>query len=123
VSYDRQTAERVRRLLAGRPGVAEKRMVGGLSFMVDGAMCCGVAGDALMVRVGAEARERALTRPHVRPVEFAGRPLAGFVRVEPAGFRDDAALESWVRQGLEFVAADERAGHVPSERRPRRASR
>jgi TfoX N-terminal domain len=105
VGYDERTARRIRRVLAGRRGVVEKRMVGGLCFMVDGSMCCGVTGDALMVRVGPEARERALGQPHVRPMEFAGRALAGFVCVEPEGFADQAAFEWWVGQGLDFVSA------------------
>jgi hypothetical protein len=81
-------------------------MVGGLSFLLDGKMCCGVTGDALMVRVGAAARERALAEPHVRPMEFAGRPLAGFVVVDPAGFRTDGALGKWVQRGIDFVSSD-----------------
>ena len=104
MGYDKQTAERVRRILSKRTDVIEKRMVGGLSFMVDGSMCCGVTGAALMVRVGAEARDRTLAEPHVRPMEFAGRPLAGFVCVDPAGFRTDASLRMWVQRGLDFVA-------------------
>ena len=104
MAYDLKTAERVRRILSGRSDIAEKRMVGGLSFMVAGTMCCGVTGTALMVRVGAEARVRALAEPHVRPMEFAGRPLAGFVLIDPEGFRTDAALAAWVQQGLDFAA-------------------
>lgn len=81
MGHDERTAERVRRILSGRRDVVEKKMVGGLSFIVNGSMCCGVTGTALMVRVGPEARERALAQPHVRPMEFTGRPLAGFVCV------------------------------------------
>ncbi len=97
------TLERVRRFLAGRPGIVEKRMVGGVSFMVDGTMCCGVSGSALMVRVGSEGRNRALSQPHVRPMKFAGRPLAGFVLVDPDGITTDEALAAWVRRGLDFA--------------------
>lgn len=79
-------------------------MVGGLSFVVGGSMCCGVTGSALMIRVGAEGRERALAEPHVRPMEFAGKRLAGFVCVDPAGYRSDAALTAWVQRGLDFVS-------------------
>lgn len=79
-------------------------MVAGLSFSVDGKMCCGVSGNALMVRVGAEARERMLTEPHVRPMVFGKRPLAGFVLVDPAGFRTDASLRNWVQRGVDFVS-------------------
>ncbi len=105
MSYDLKTAERVRQILSSRRDVAERRMVGGLSFAVGGSMCCGVTGNALMVRVGAEARERTLAQPHVRPMEFAGRPLAGFVLIDPEGFRTDAALAAWVQRGLDFAAA------------------
>jgi TfoX/Sxy family transcriptional regulator of competence genes len=104
LSYDPVAAERVRQLLAGRDGVVEKRMVGGLSFLVNGNMCCGITGTALMVRVGAEGREPALREPHVRPMQFAGRELSGFICVEPAGFAADDALASWVQRGLDFVA-------------------
>jgi TfoX/Sxy family transcriptional regulator of competence genes len=104
-AYDEKTAERVRRLLSGRRDVVEKRMVGGLSFMVNGSMCCGVTGTALMVRVGPEGRERALARPHARPMKFAGRPLSGFVCIDPEGFRTDKALAAWVQRGLDFVSA------------------
>lgn len=104
MSYDPQVAERLRRLLSGRDDVAEKRMVGGLSFLVGGNMCGGVTGTALMVRVGAEGRRQALKEPHVRPMQFGGRDLAGFVCVDPAGFAADDALARWVQRGLDFVA-------------------
>lgn len=105
LSYDLKTAERVRWVLSSRSDVVEKRMVGGLSFMVGGSMCCGVTGDALMIRVGADGRERALAKPHVRPMELGGRALAGFVCVDPAGFRTDATLRAWVQRGIDFVEA------------------
>ncbi len=116
MAYDQKTAERVRRILSGRrdihpdpvgvmPSVVEKRMVGGLSFLVNGSMCCGVTGTALMVRVGREARKWALAQPHVRPMKFAGRALAGFVCVDPAGFRTDKALAKWLQRALAFVSS------------------
>lgn len=102
--YDENAAERVRRVLSGRRDVVEKRMVGGLSFMVSGSMCCGVTGTALMVRVGPEGRARALAQPHVRPMEFAGRELAGFVCVDPGGYRTETELATWVQRGIDFVS-------------------
>ena len=105
MGYDEKAAARVRRILSGRVDVVEKRMVGGLSFMVNGSMCCGVTNNALMVRVGAEAREWALAQPHVRPMEFAGRPLAGFVCVDPAGFRTGPELATWIQRGIDFASA------------------
>ena len=104
MSYDRAAAERVRQLLSGRSYVVEKKMVGGLSFLVNGNMCCGITGMALMIRVGAESREQALREPHVRPMVFAGRALSGFICIEPEGYATDDALASWVRRGLAFVS-------------------
>jgi TfoX/Sxy family transcriptional regulator of competence genes len=104
LSYDPEAAERVRQLLSGRGDVVEKRMVGGLSFLVNGNMCCGITGTGLMVRVGAEGREQALREPHTRPMQFAGRDLSGFICVEPAGFAADDALTRWVQRGLDFVS-------------------
>ena len=95
-------AERVRKLLSGRSDVVEKKMVGGLSFLVNGNMCCGITGMALMVRVGAESREQALREPHVRPMLLAGRALSGFICIEPEGYAADDALASWVQRGLEL---------------------
>ena len=104
MGYDQATAERVRRILSGRRGVAEKRMVGGISFLVDGRMCCGVTSSGLMVRVGPDERERVLARRHVRPMAFGGRPLAGFVEVDPRAYRTDAALTAWVQRGIDFAS-------------------
>jgi len=104
LSYDPAAAQRVRQVLSGRSDVVEKKMVGGLSFLVNGNMCCGITGMALMVRVGAESRELALREPHVRPMLFAGRALSGFICIEPEGYAADDALASWVQQGLDFVS-------------------
>jgi|SRR2546430_6942383 TfoX/Sxy family transcriptional regulator of competence genes len=104
VSFDADAAERVRRVLSGRGEVVEKRMVGGLSFLVNGNMCCGITGTALMIRVGADSREKALREPHVRPMAFGGRVLSGFICIDPAGYAADDALASWVQRGLDFVS-------------------
>jgi TfoX/Sxy family transcriptional regulator of competence genes len=104
LSYDLAAAERVRHLLSGRSDVVEKKMVGGLSFLVNGNMCCGITGMALMIRVGAESREEALREPYVRPMLFAGRALSGFIRIEPEGYAADDALATWVQRGLDFVS-------------------
>ena len=104
MGYDPAAAERVRQLLSGRRDVVEKKMAGGLSFLVNGNMCGGITGMALMVRVGSESREQALREPHVRPVLFAGRALPGFIYIEPEGYAADDALASWVQRGLDFVS-------------------
>ena len=105
MAYDERTAERVRGLLSGRGDVAERKMMGGLSFMVQGHMCCSVSGrGGLMVRVGADAQDSALREPHVEPVEMGGRAMTGFVRVDPQGYQTEDALRRWVERGLDFVA-------------------
>ena len=104
MAYDEKSAERVRRALVGRRGLVEKKMMGAVCFMVGGNMCCGVTGDALLVRVGADAYPKTLKEPHVRPMEFGGRRPKGFVLVDPAGWRTDKALASWVKRGADFAA-------------------
>lgn len=103
MGHDAATAERIRHLLAGRTGSVEKPMVGGRSFSVNGSMCCGVSGDALMVRVGRDARDAVLAEPYVRPMIFGGRALAGFVLIDPDGFRTDEALAAWVQRGADVA--------------------
>jgi TfoX/Sxy family transcriptional regulator of competence genes len=102
---DDETLARVRRMLARRDDVVEKRMVGGLSFSVGDRMFCGVTGRGLLIRVGADAVAAATAEPHVKRMTLGGKPLAAFVLVEPAGYADDAALEAWLARGLAFVAA------------------
>jgi TfoX/Sxy family transcriptional regulator of competence genes len=104
LTHDPEATERVRILLSGRPDVVEKKMVGGLSFLVNGNMCCGVTGTALMIRVGREGRDQALREPHARPMVLGGRSLSAFICVDPPGYAADDALARWVQRGLDFVA-------------------
>lgn len=78
-------------------------MFGGNAFMVNGHMCCGIIGDELVIRVGAEGHTEALSKPHARAMDFTGRPMKGFVYVTPAGYRTKATLETWIKRGLNFV--------------------
>ena len=96
--------QQVRGLLQRYGQVVEKRMFGGVAFMVNGHMCCGVTGDRLMVRVGSERYESALARPDARPMDFTGTPMTGFVYVDAPAVADEPALAAWIRDGLEFVA-------------------
>lgn len=115
MAYDETVANRVREALKGRRDLDERRMFGGLAFMVRGHMCCGIVGSELMVRVGADGYEQALALPHARPMDFTGRPLTGMVYVAPAGFRTAKALAGWVGRALAFVES------LPA-RAPRRRS-
>jgi len=118
MAFDEETAERVRKLLTERRDVVEKKLMGGLCFMVKGGMCCSVSGKGgLLVRVGAPAHERMLCEPHVSPMEMGGRVMTGFVRVAPEGYRTDAALRKWIERGLDGVAA---RSDNKSRKRPRR---
>jgi TfoX/Sxy family transcriptional regulator of competence genes len=103
MAYDESVAARVREALAGTPGVVEKRMFGGIAFMLRGNMCCGVIGDRLMLRVGPKGYEAALSRPHVKVMNFTGRPMKGMVYVEPAGFALPRDLKTWIERAMEFA--------------------
>lgn len=104
MAFDEGLAERLRDEFGGRHDVAEKRMFGGLAFMVRGHMCVGILGDTLMARVGPAEYEAALREPQARPMDFTGRPMKGYVYVAPAGFEEDAALTAWVARCLRFNA-------------------
>lgn len=114
MAYDEQLAQRVRAVFFDEPDMTEMKMFGGLAFMVDGHMACGIIDDKLMLRLGAEGGAAALRRKHVHPMDFTGKPMAGFVYVEPAGLRG-AALGTWVGRARDFVATLPRK--APKKRR------
>lgn len=102
MAYDEDLAERVRRELGGDATLGERKMFGGLAFMLGDHMCCGIVGDRLMLRLGAELAEQALTRPHVHPMDFTGRPMTGMVYVSPEGL-SGPALGGWVEQAASYA--------------------
>ncbi len=101
--HDEQLAKRIRRLLKGNYSVVERKMFGGITFMVNGHMCCGVSGSNLVVRVAPESFAASLNLPHARPMDFTGRPMKGFLYVLPEGNREDSDLKAWTQRGLDFV--------------------
>jgi TfoX/Sxy family transcriptional regulator of competence genes len=103
--HDEGLAQRIRELLEERDDVVERRMFGGLAFLVRGNLAVGVVKDELMVRVGPEAYDEALSRPHARPMDFTGRPMKGLVFVAEPGFESDRGLRAWVERGVGFAAA------------------
>lgn len=105
MAFDNDLAERVRQQLRKQSGVEEKKMFGGLAFMINGHMCCGIVGSELMVRVGPEQHAEALAQPHARPMDFTGKPMKGMVYVETKGVAQEAALRAWIERGLKFVRA------------------
>ncbi len=103
MAYDERLAERVRKSLVRRRRISEKKMFGGLCFLANGHMCCGVIGKDLVVRVGPKAYEASLKNPGARPMDFTGRPLPGLVYVGKRGYESDQALRDWVLRGLEHA--------------------
>lgn len=104
MGYNERLAGKIRVLLAERRGVSEKKMFGGLSFLIGGRMCVGIIDDDLVVRVGAEQHEKALALPSARPMDFTGRPMKGFVYVGPGGWQKDATLKKCVDMSVSFVS-------------------
>jgi TfoX/Sxy family transcriptional regulator of competence genes len=113
MAYDEDLAARVRAMLSG-PDVVEREMFGGLSFMVDGHMCCGVIGNDLVARLGAAGADAALGEPHTRAMDFTGRPMRGFVFVGAQATADQQTLRRSVDAARNFVAT------LPAKRSGRR---
>jgi TfoX/Sxy family transcriptional regulator of competence genes len=103
MAYDEQLADRIRNALGDRDDVEERKMFGGLAFMVAGHMAVGIVGTELMVRLGEEEADGALDEEHVRAMDFTGRPMRTMVYVAPEGVADRAALEGWVRRGVSLT--------------------
>lgn len=105
MAYDEALADRVRDLLSLRADVRERKMFGGIAFMLAGNMACGVLGDELIVRLGPVEDERALAEPNTRAFDFTGRPMRGFVVVGPGGLAGEEELAGWVDVGADFAAS------------------
>jgi len=105
MAYDKDLAARMFQIMAAMnpPGLAEKKMFGGVGFLVQGNMACGVHQDGLIVRVGSEGYMDALNRPGAHPFDMTGRPMSGWVSVKPSGFQSDEVLKEWVDLGLQFA--------------------
>jgi TfoX/Sxy family transcriptional regulator of competence genes len=105
MAYDEGLAQRMREALTDEHAVSERKMFGGLAFLLRGNMCCGVVGEELMVRVGADGYAEALAQPHAREMDFTGRAMKGFVYVACEGFESDEELDAWVSRGADFARA------------------
>ena len=103
MAYDQALAERIQDVLGDLEGLEEKRMFGGVGYLVHGNMACGVHKEALIVRVGPGAYEEALARPHAGVFDMTGRPMTGWVMVDPEGLEADQELRAWVQQGVDFA--------------------
>lgn len=103
MAYDEALADRVRALVAGRPGFREQKMFGGLAFMLNGNMACGIMGSELIVRVGKENYEEAMSLPHAGVFDMTGRPMRSFVHVAAEGIDSDEGLKSWADRGISYA--------------------
>ncbi|GAB4150170.1 MAG: TfoX/Sxy family protein [Planctomycetaceae bacterium] len=102
MAYNETLADRVRTRLNKQKGFSEKKMFGGICFLLNGNMCCGVTGDDLMLRLGQEAAAVALNEPHTREMDFTGRPLKSMIFVDSAGYEADDDLANWVQRAVNF---------------------
>ena len=96
MAYDEALSERIRDVLKNTKGVVEKKMFGGIAFMLDGNMTCGITGELLMLRLGDEGAAAALKEKHTRAMDFTGRPMKSMVFVEPGGLKSAESLRKWV---------------------------
>ena len=103
MSYDELLAQKIHDWISGRLDFEAKKMFGGIGFMLNGNMACGVYKQYLIVRVGPDAYAEVLEKPHTRPFDITGRPMTGWVLIEPEGIAEDEQLDSWVQMGINFT--------------------
>ena len=103
MAYDETLAQRIRSLLSDHPGVTEKRMFGGIAFLLHGHMFVGIADDSLMARVGPGGYELALCMKYARVMDFTGKPMRGYVFVGPGGLKTEEQLRDWLERCASFV--------------------
>jgi len=109
MAFDESLAQRIRDGQARKQGVEEKSMFGGVGFLLNGNMLVGVWKNSLIVRIGPEVYEDVLLEPHVTEFDITGRPMKGWVLVEPEGVEDDEQLKNWIQQAVKFV------GNLPKQ--------
>src|SRR5579859_3048422 len=103
MAYDESLANRIRQLFARKKGVVEKKMFGGVGFLLDGNMCVGVWKDSLIARIGPERYEKALQQAFVGEFNITGRAMKGWVLVAPEGIADDDQLQEWIERAVKFL--------------------
>jgi hypothetical protein len=104
MAYDEDLANRIRELLGAQRGVEEKRMFGGLAFLINGNMSVAASGQGgLLVRVPPDETDTLVRRPHVSPMVMAGRETRGWLRVADAGIKTKRQLQPWVTRGVDYA--------------------
>jgi TfoX/Sxy family transcriptional regulator of competence genes len=125
MAYDLGLTDRIRVILGRLGDFSERKMFGGLCFMVNGHMCCGIVKSDLMLRLTPEIAAAALREPHTRPMDFTGKPMKSMIYVEAAGIDADSSLERWVRSAERIARSLPGKTGKPSvpKRKTRNASR
>jgi TfoX/Sxy family transcriptional regulator of competence genes len=103
MAFDESLAQRIRDALACKKGVEEKKMFGGVCFLFNGNMLVGVWREFLIARLGPDQGDEALLEPHVRKMDITGKPMKGWIMVQPDGVEDDDQLNRWIGLALKFV--------------------
>jgi len=103
MAFSEDLAQRIRHAMARHKTVEEKRMFGGVGFLLNGNLLVGVWKDSLCVRLGPEQAEEALPEPHVREFDITGRPMKGWVLVEPEAVENDGQVKAWIQRAVKFV--------------------
>lgn len=105
MAFDERLAERIRSSLGRRKGLVEKKMFGGVAFLLNGNMCVGVHKSDLIVRLAPEETDAALAQPNTRRFDLTGRPMKGWILVQSAGLNTEAKLRTWVQVAVEYATA------------------
>lgn len=103
MAYDEAVAVRLRKVLSRRKGVSERKMFGGLAFLMNGHMCCGVIDNNVVLRLGKDGADDALRERHTREMDFTGTPMASMVYLRPAGYKNEDDLRAWVKRAIDFT--------------------
>ncbi len=113
MAYNEAVAERIRKVLVRRKGLAERKMFGGIAFMLDGNMCCGVVDDKIVLRLGKEGSDEALKDPYVKVMDFTGRPIRSMVYLDPDGVARETELKKWLDRSVKFTSSLPKKGSEP----------
>ena len=107
--YDQELADRIQSHIGIMPGITAKKMFGGIGFLLNGNMACGVSGEDLIVRLPPEQTAERLAQPHTKVFDLTGKPMKGWILVEPPGYASDDDFAAWIRQGVDY------AGMLPAK--------
>ena len=105
MAYNQQLADRIRAELGQKNGLSEKKMFGGLSFLLNGNMCCGVHSEEMIIRLAPGMTEAALSKPHTRIFDITGRPMLGWVLVHQDGLKTEIELAEWIQLAVEYASS------------------